>query len=323
VECQSDMRVFRAPRRRAAPGGLRDLRQNRPLDSMSSVTYHHGMYYEGLDSLIDLALREDLGPDGDVTSRAIFGNETVTTVLSSKARGVLAGMDAFAAVFRRVDRTVTVDPHRGDGEPLAPGDVVATVRGPTVSVLEAERTAINFLSYLTGIATETRRYVERAAEGGATVLDTRKTLPGYRSLAKYAVTVGGGKNHRIGLFDMVLIKDNHVDAVGGVQDAVERVRSAWGSRFRVEVECRNLGEVRAAADAGADVIMLDNMDVATCEQALTFRRPGLAFEVSGNVDLDTVAAYSRTGVDFVSVGRLTHSVRAFDFSMTVQNKKRG
>lgn len=281
------------------------------------------MHHEGLTELIDLALREDLGPDGDVTSRAIFSDETVITVLTSKGRGVLAGIDAFAAVYGRVDGTVEVAFRLHDGDSLAPGDVVATVRGPTVSVLEAERTAINFLAYLTGIATETRRYVERAAEGSATVLDTRKTLPGYRSLAKYAVTVGGGRNHRMGLFDMVLIKDNHVDAAGGVRPAVERIRRTWGTRFRVEVECRDLDEVRAAADAGADVIMLDNMDVPTCRRALAFRRPGLAFEVSGNVDLDSVAEYSRTGVDFVSVGRLTHSVRAFDFSMTVESEKRG
>ncbi|HRZ91045.1 MAG TPA: carboxylating nicotinate-nucleotide diphosphorylase, partial [Spirochaetia bacterium] len=158
-------------------------------------------------------------------------------------------------------------------------------------------------------------------KGKAVVLDTRKTLPGYRTLSKYAVRTGGGANHRMGLHDMVLIKDNHIDAAGGIPRAVERVRARWGREFRVEVECRTVEEVRQAVEAGADVVMLDNMDFETARRALELRAPGVSFEASGGISLETAGAWSALGVDYISVGRLTHSVRGFDFSLTIRKEE--
>ncbi|HUV06289.1 MAG TPA: carboxylating nicotinate-nucleotide diphosphorylase, partial [Spirochaetia bacterium] len=202
------------------------------------------------------------------------------------------------------------------GELLEPGVTVATIRGFARSVLTAERVALNFLSFLSGIATATRLFVETAGKHGtARILDTRKTLPGYRELSKYAVRMGGGTNHRRGLYDMVLIKDNHIDQAGSITVAVERVRAKWGYRFRVEVECRSLEEVREAIGTGVDVIMLDNMDKAMIQEAVALKKSKIKFEVSGNMDLDSVEALSSTGIDFISIGRITHSVRSFDFSM--------
>ncbi len=272
------------------------------------------------EALLDMALAEDLAERGDVTSRAIFAEtDTCRAVLRSKDSGVLCGIERFQAVFRKIDPSVRVSLLAADGDRLSPGREVARLEGPTRSILEAERTAINFLAFLSGIATAASEYVEAArSRGSAVILDTRKTLPGYRSLSKYAVRVGGGSNHRRGLHDMVLIKDNHIDAAGGIPRAVERVRSRWGGEFRVEVECRTVEEVRQAIEAGADVVMLDNMDYGTARRALDLRTPGVSFEASGGISLETAGEWSSLGVDFISVGRLTHSVRAFDFSLTIR-----
>jgi len=269
---------------------------------------------DDFDTLLELALREDLGPKGDVTSRAIFTDETGRSTLVAKDRGVLAGAGVFTRVFERVDPAVDVHFIKEDGAKLVPGDIAAELSGPVVSLLEGERTAINFLSFLSGIATETAAYVE-AAEGRAVILDTRKTLPGYRRLSKYAVALGGARNHRMGLFDMVMIKDNHIDAAGSIASAVSRVRKRWGRRFQIEVETRNLDEVSQALEADVDIIMLDNMDAETCGRAVDLGRDRVVFEASGNMDLGRVAEYSRVGVDSISVGALTHSVNAFDYSM--------
>ena len=271
------------------------------------------------EALLEMALAEDLNERGDVTSLAIFSeDDTCRAVLTSKDSGVLCGAERFREVFRKVDPSVEVRLLAGDGTGLVPGREVARIEGRTRSVLEAERTAINFLSFLSGIATAAFDYVAKALERGeAVILDTRKTLPGYRGLSKYAVRVGGGSNHRQGLYDMILIKDNHIDAAGGIPKAVERVRSRWGREFRVEVECRTVDEVRQAVEAGADVIMLDNMDDLSARRSLELRTEGVSFEASGGVSLETVGEWSARGVDYISVGRLTHSVRAFDFSLTI------
>lgn len=269
--------------------------------------------------LLDLALEEDLGDLGDITSEAIFGDESCTAVLVSKDTGILAGTELFEAVFRRIDPAVKVALLRKEGDELVRGDRIAALSGRTRSLLSGERTAINFLAFMSGIATGTRAYVEAARSGGKTfILDTRKTLPGYRKLSKYAVVVGGGKNHRMGLYDMVLIKDNHIDAAGSLTAAVERVRARWKDRFRIEVECRTIPEVKEALDAGVDVIMLDNMDSGTSAEAVRLGDGKVMFESSGDMTPERVAEYAPTGVDFISVGKLTHSVKAFDFSMRIE-----
>ena len=266
--------------------------------------------------LVRLALDEDLAELGDVTTSAVFSTEMGTLTLLSKDTGVLAGGPMFDLVFREIDTGTAIEWLRRDGDPLVPGDRVATVTGKTASLLTAERTALNFLSFLSGIATITHRYVDAARAGGkAAVLDTRKTLPGYRELSKYAVRAGGGTNHRMGLYDMVMLKDNHVDMCGSITEAMRRVRERWGDRFRIEVECRTPDDVNEAVSAGADVVMLDNMDSETIASVVGTPHGAVKLEVSGNVNLDTIGALSATGVDLISVGKITHSAPAFDFSL--------
>ena len=266
--------------------------------------------------LLQLALSEDLGDLGDVTSQAVAPDGQTTATLWSKDTGVLAGQEVFAAVFRAIDSGTRVQFALPDGALLTPGERVAEVRGKALALLSGERTGLNFISFLSGIATSTRAFVESArASGHAVILDTRKTLPGWRALSKYAVTVGGGSNHRQGLYDMVLIKDNHVDSAGSVQEAVRMVRQKWGKRFRVEVECRTPAEVTAALAAGVDMIMLDNMDAEAMGREV--RRIGgrVKVEASGTMTPERVPAVSAAGVDFISVGAITHSVKSFDFSL--------
>jgi len=273
------------------------------------------MDFTSFRPLVQSALAEDLGELGDVTTDAVFTDEAGELTLLSKADGVLAGSAIFDLVFAEIDPAVVVEWSRHDGDTLRSGEEVATVRGRSRSLLRGERTALNFLSFLSGIATSTRRHVQAAGCGRATVLDTRKTLPGYRALSKYAVRVGGGANHRMGLFDMVMLKDNHIDLAGSITDAIRRVREKWGDRFKVEVECRTRDEMKEAIEAGADVVMLDNMDVASVSALCGEPHEGTKIEVSGNVSIDTLEALAVTGVDYISVGALTHSVRAFDFSL--------
>jgi nicotinate-nucleotide pyrophosphorylase (carboxylating) len=276
------------------------------------------------DQLLRLALEEDLGDRGDVTSQAVFGrNDRTKAVLFSKDSGVLCGSLLFKRTFAAIDPAIECELLREDGSTLKPGDEVARLEGGAIPILKGERTAINFLGFLSGIATKSREFQARAsAAGKAIVLDTRKTLPGYRALSKYAVRTGGGLNHRMGLHDMVLIKDNHQDAAGGIEEAVARVRAAWGSSFRIEVEARSVADAEKAIGLGVDWIMLDNMGEADCAKAMALPRlkgaPPVIFEASGNMDLDRVGRYSALGVDRISVGELTHSVRTFDFSLRIE-----
>jgi len=272
-----------------------------------------------LDNLIDMALAEDLGLEGDVTSSAIFNESTSRAVLVSKGRGILAGSRVFQKVFNRIDPELTINFKKADGEECLPGEIIAECAGNTLNILQGERTALNFLSYLSGIATLTSVYVKKAEKHGNTViLDTRKTLPGYRELAKYAVRAGGGKNHRMGLYDMVMIKDNHIDAAGSLSKAVDKVRHKWGERFRIEVECRNMEEVKEAVKKKVDIIMLDNMDRDAVTSAVRFINGRSKTEASGDMDLDKVDIFSSLGVDYISIGKLTHSVTAFNFSLQIQ-----
>ncbi|MFP4382983.1 MAG: carboxylating nicotinate-nucleotide diphosphorylase [Spirochaetia bacterium] len=277
-----------------------------------------------LQRLIDIALEEDLNDLGDVTSEAVFTGQEGSFIITAKDEGVLAGLQCVREVYSRVDGCVRVDFLFRDGDKLEKGAIIARLQGKVKSVLSGERTALNFLGYLSGIATSAARYTEAASRNGnGIILDTRKTLPGYRDLAKYAVKTGGGKNHRMGLWDMVLIKDNHIDAAGSISEAVKRVREKWGSRFKIEVECRTLDEVDEAIENGVDRIMLDNMSPEEVQSAVSRKRGSVRFESSGNMDLEKTDVYSAAGTDYISVGSLTHSVKNFDFSMTIDKTGTG
>lgn len=267
--------------------------------------------------LVTLALREDLGELGDVTSQAVIPEDARgTAVLWSKDTGVLAGAEVFSAVFRALDPGVSVEFFRKDGDVLSRGDRIASVTGRLQSLLSGERTALNFICFLSGIASAARELAGLAAASGrAAILDTRKTLPGWRALSKYAVTAGGGRNHRQGLYDMILIKDNHIDSAGSLSAAVRKARERWGKRFPIEAECRTSAEVDTALEAGVDVIMLDNMDVEAMRREVGRIAGRAKVEASGNMDSDRIPAVSAAGVDYISVGALTHSVRSFDFSL--------
>ena len=273
-------------------------------------------HYHGL---IERALAEDLGARGDVTSAALFSKkERAVFVLLSKDEGILCGLGPFSHVFELLDRKAEVEAYFKDGDELKRGEVVARVRASLRAVLAGERTALNLLSHLSGVATKTSLFVA-AAKGKPAILDTRKTIPGLRRLQKYAVACGGGSNHRMGLHDMILIKDNHIDAAGNIARAVERARAKWGKRFRIEVETRNLREVEEALAARVDRIMLDNMDDATMRRAVDLVSGRVETEASGNVSLERLPALGEVGVDLVSVGELTHTVKAFDFSLKREN----
>lgn len=264
--------------------------------------------------LIKAALEEDLHATGDVTSQSIFSLEENSFRLISKDSGILCGKEIFEAVFQEVDPEVKVDFKFKDGDKLKPKDEIAIVSGKVSSMLIAERTALNFLSHLSGIATKTAAFVA-ASNGKTEILDTRKTLPGYRVMHKYAVKCGGGTNHRMGLFDLVMIKDNHADAAGGITKAVAAVRAKHGEKYRIEVETRNLEEVQEALDNKVDIIMLDNMDNQLTSQAVQLIAGRAKVEASGNMSLERIPGVAETGVDFISIGELTHTVKAFDFSL--------
>lgn len=265
--------------------------------------------------LVGRALAEDIG-SGDVTTAAtVDATQQARAELVAKQPCVVAGLDVAREVFSALDPTLQFEPSVRDGDAVAPGAILATMRGPARAILTGERTALNFLQHLSGIATRTRAFVEAAA-GRVTVLDTRKTLPTLRLLAKYAVRCGGGVNHRMGLFDAALVKDNHIRLAGGVAEAVRRVRGQ-APGLQVEVEAQNLDEVREAVEAGADIIMLDNLDDDATGQAVTMIAGRAQVEVSGGVTLERVPRLASLGVDFVSVGSLTHSAPAVDISLEV------
>jgi nicotinate-nucleotide pyrophosphorylase (carboxylating) len=273
--------------------------------------------------LIEAALAEDVGP-GDFTTlwTVPAGRRADAYILCKAASGVVAGLDVAAEVFRRVDPALEVVPLADDGGEVMCDDLVMRVSGSAASILTAERTALNFLQQLSGVATMTRRYVDAIAGTGARVIDTRKTTPGMRLLEKAAVVAGGGANHRVGLFDMVMIKDNHIAAAGGITAAVDAVRAMNDRGLRVEVETTDLDEVREALAAGVDRIMFDNMTPELMRQAVALvRAAGDAWpetEASGGITLETIRGYAQTGVDFISVGALTHSAPALDLSLRLR-----
>jgi nicotinate-nucleotide pyrophosphorylase (carboxylating) len=279
-------------------------------------------------ALLRRSVAEDVAPDGtwapgafppaegDVTSRATLpADATLEGRLVAKAEGIVAGLPLARALFAMVDDRLALDAAVDEGDRVAPGAVVARVAGPGRALLTAERPALNLVGRLSGIATLTRRFVEAVAHTDARILDTRKTLPGARRPNKYAVRQGGGHNHRLGLFDMVLIKENHVDGAGGITAALRRVRDAHGDQYPVEVEVKTLDELAEALAAGPDLVLLDNMDVPTLRRAVDRADGQVPLEASGGVTLDTVAAIAETGVDRISVGALTHSASTLDLSI--------
>jgi nicotinate-nucleotide pyrophosphorylase (carboxylating) len=267
--------------------------------------------------LINLALSEDIG-SGDVTSEALLESEpSGKAVIVAKQDGVLAGLPVAKMVFQAVDPTVVFRMLKRDGGRIKNGEKLALIQGKTKGILSAERTALNFLQRLSGIATLTSKYVEETKGTKARILDTRKTTPGLRALEKYSVSAGGGQNHRMGLFDMVLIKENHLKAVGGISRAIVRARSKSRGK-KIEVEVRNLNEAREAVESKPDWIMLDNMRIDQMRKAVQLIRSAsrtIKIEASGNVNLKNVRNIGLTGVDFISVGALTHSAPALDMSL--------
>jgi len=268
--------------------------------------------------LIDLALREDIG-SGDITSEYFVDeNDRASARVIAKERAIVAGTEVAAEVFRRVDSELGVETVQKDGTTVAGGTVVMEVRGRARSILTSERVALNFLQRLSGIATLTRQFVEAAGPHGAKILDTRKTTPGLRKFEKAAVAAGGGTNHRFGLYDMVLVKDNHLLARNGfarLSVAIERVRKERPG-FPIEVEADNLDQVRALLEVpGVEVILLDNMRGTQMREAVAIGKGKVKFEASGGINLRNVRQIAATGVDFVSIGALTHSAPAIDFSL--------
>ena len=269
-----------------------------------------------VDRFLEAALAEDLGAEGDITSQATVPLDARASArLVARAPGCVAGVGVALRVFELADGSIVARKRVDDGATVARGDVLATVSGPARSLLAAERVALNVLGRLSGVATATRALVDRVAGTRARIADTRKTTPGMRALEKMAVRSGGGANHRMGLHDAVLIKDNHVAAVGSVADAVRRARAHVGPEVTVEVEIDDLADLEPAIDAGADVVMLDNMPPERLREAVAKATGRCLLEASGGITLDTVREIAETGVDIISVGWITHSAPALDVAL--------
>ena len=268
-----------------------------------------------IDSIIRNALREDIHT-GDVTTRSVVPlPRQAEARLIAKEEFILAGSRVAARVFTMLDPAANYVSLFKDGDRCFPGDVIGEISGLDAVILQGERVALNLLQRMCGIATITSRYVAAVAGTNARIVDTRKTTPGLRVLEKYAVTVGGGGNHRAGLYDAVLIKENHIAAAGGITTAVTRARGGIPHTMKIEVETENLTQVAEAVTSGAEIIMLDNMDCATMREAVAFIAGRSLVEASGGVNLETVRNIAETGVDLISVGALTHSARAVDISL--------
>jgi len=273
------------------------------------------MWRKNIDALIEVALKEDM-PEGDITSENIVPPDSISRAwIAAKEDGVLAGIYVAERVFNKIDPTVLFEIHRKDGREIKRRDKIAVLKGPAISLLKGERTALNFLQRMSGIATTTRKYV-KALEGTQTkVLDTRKTTPGLRSLEKYAVRMGGGTNHRFSLSDMVMIKDNHIKIVGSISEAVLLAKKKVKPDIKIEVEATNINEAKEALKSGADIVMLDNMSIDKMRDVVKLLNSRVLVEVSGNVNLMRAAKIADLEIDFISVGALTHSYKSLDISL--------
>ena len=277
--------------------------------------------WDKVDSLIENTLREDLGEIGDITTDTIIPEGLIGKgKLIAREEGIVAGLPVAERVFSKVDQNIVCRYEVEDGTCVLPDSIMGIVEGPMSGILKAERTALNFLQRLSGIATQTHLFVEAVRGTGVKILDTRKTTPQLRLLEKYAVRQGGGENHRFGLFDMVLIKDNHIDASGGITQAVKKCLTGLKNKklnVKIEVECRTLEDVQEAIKLPIDRIMLDNMDIESMTEAIKEIDGRKETEASGKVNLQNVKAIAETGVNYISVGALTHSYRALDISLLV------
>ncbi len=269
------------------------------------------------ESVIKRAFEEDFCFSDITTDNLIPENQTSNAVFMAKESGVLCGIEVALHTLRMLDPDAVIEVLKKDGEKLDPSDIIARVQGNTRALLKGERTALNLLQHMSGVATSTNAAVCEIEGTGAIITDTRKTLPGLRALEKYAVTVGGGRNHRFCLSDAVMIKDNHIDAVGSIKSAVEKVRECIGHTVKIEVEVRNLAEASQAVEAKVDIIMLDNMKPAEMKKAVELIGGKAIVEASGGIKVGKLRAIAETGVNVISIGALTHSVKAFDISMKI------
>jgi nicotinate-nucleotide pyrophosphorylase (carboxylating) len=274
---------------------------------------------EAAKTLIELALNEDIGT-GDITTDSIIPAESRRKAkMVAKANGVVAGLAVAEMVFKSLDPDLQWKVIKKEGSAVNKGDVLVEFEGTYRALLTGERTALNFLQRMSGIATMSARYASEVKDYKTVILDTRKTLPGFRMLDKYAVKTGGASNHRIGLFDMAMIKDNHIEIAGGIAKAVEAVRKNIAPGIKIEVETTTLEQVQEALDAKADIIMLDNMDLATMRRGVDLIAGKAKIEASGNMTLERLKEVAATGVDYISIGALTHSVSALDISQRIED----
>ena len=280
------------------------------------------MQYENLiTKLLDLGIEEDINT-GDITTESIIpATMNAVATMTAKQEGVISGLEIVKMVYERFQQDIVFTPYFKDGDSVSKGDVILKIEASYPTLLRGERLSLNLFQRMCGIATETAKYVRELADTHTELLDTRKTAPGLRVLDKMAVKHGGGTNHRMGLYDMAMIKDNHIKMAGGITKAVEQVRSNIAPEIKIEVETTNLDEVREAIAAGADIIMLDNMDNATMTEAVSIIKaanPAIKTEASGNMNIPRLKEVAATGVDYISVGALTHTVKAMDISMNIQ-----
>ncbi len=270
-----------------------------------------------IDDIIKKALEEDINYLDTATAYVIPETTITTAKFVSKAQGVLCGIDVAMRVFRLLDPDCHYTVYKKDGDKINKGDVIATMDGRASMLLQGERTALNLLQHMSGIATATNECVCLVEGTNVSIADTRKTIPGLRALQKYAVTCGGGKNHRYNLSDCAMLKDNHIDAGGGITATVQKLREKIGHTVKIEVETRNMAEVKEAVEAGADIIMLDNMSAAEMKEAVAYIDGRALTEASGNITAENIKEKALSGVDIISMGALTHSVKAFDISMRI------
>lgn len=273
-----------------------------------------------IDDIIKTALMEDINYMDAAADNLIPPEHKSSAYYVAKDSGVVCGIEVAKRVFELVGGDVDFNILINDGEKVKKGDIIARMEGSTLTLLKGERTALNLLQHMSGIATATNKCVELVAGTNASVTDTRKTLPGLRGIQKYAVTVGGGKNHRFNLSDAAMLKDNHIDAYGSITAAVAELRKHIGHTVKIEVEVRDLDELREALASGVEIVMLDNMNCEEMAEAVKITNGAALLEASGNITLENIAEVAKTGVDIISLGALTHSVRCFDVSMKIEKK---
>lgn len=271
-----------------------------------------------VDDIIKTALLEDINYIDTTTDYLIDENQEDSAKFLAKADGVLCGIDIALRVFELLQSDYKAEVYKHDGDIIKKGDIIARVTAKTRTLLKGERTALNLLQHLSGVATATNEAVKLVEGTKASIADTRKTLPGLRALQKYAVTVGGGKNHRFNLSDAAMLKDNHIDAGGGITNAVKKLKEKLGHMVKIELEVRNLDELREALDARVDVIMLDNMSPELMAEAVKITNGRALLEASGGITSDTIREVAKSGVDIISMGAVTHSVKAFDISLKIE-----